>query len=707
MKKYQKTLNLKVSNAFSLVELLVVIAVFGMLAALLFPVISRAKIRAKCAISQNNLGQITTFWIQRSNDIGHTMPYSGDSGNSQWAADMALHLHPNILNSPFSSAPSHKPNMDCNKDENSIELGSSRTSWTSFSMTNVPYQVAVKVPKKVAYTVPVKSREKVPVEFSVTNIVANGKAPYKVPVKGPIRYYPFNNNLLNEGGKGQHASIHGSKNASFGTGKEQESLNLSGQNFLEIPAIQNVDAFSISLWVKRQGKGGGILELKKSHDKNFVLALTDHGKLFIHCNQESQYSNSVGVNTPKVPLTGINVGTLQVEKWTHIYLSLGAETLVYLDGALKIKSKLNTSGFNGVPIKLGTAGASDLASVAKDVSINVSPRGWGGDGGSGVIDGDRVSIFHGDEWKNHTFTIDLGRSRKVSRITMLEGFYKTQPQYSDWVHGLINRYGLECSTDGIKYNRVFAPYKLDSKLVRNNSYTRTFPETAGRFWRITTTGRFGMVSFTSEIELWAESFFKGGVDEVRIYDRHLSPEEIADLYNSKTNQTTRYRTEYRTQYKKVVTTKTKYVWQTKTKYETRYRTEYVTKYVTKYAKKRSQELTSSSYTINGWAQEGNPLAESQWENFYITWESGNSDTPIFTEGVGPDVMPRATDKAPLNLLGQSDGMGRICINRYGNYANNVAFFDGSVRSVKLADLWKLTWHQGWRSPTKMPQVPAK
>jgi len=167
---------------------------------------------------------------------------------------------------------------------------------------------------------------------------------------------------------------------------------------------------------------------------------------------------------------------------------------------------------------------------------------------------------------------------------MLEGFFYTQRQYMGGHHGIINSYGLQYSVDGISYRDVFPSYRMDTRKVYNRAYSRTFPETEGRYWRINATGRFGVVAFTSEIELWAESFFKGGIDELRIYNRHLTPEEIMELYKCDVTDTTKYKTEYRIKYKKVVTKETRYVWQKKTKYETRYRTEYVTKYITKYAK---------------------------------------------------------------------------------------------------------------------------
>ena len=99
------------------------------------------------------------------------------------------------------------------------------------------------------------------------------------------------------------------------------------------------------------------------------------------------------------------------------------------------------------------------------------------------------------------------------------------------------------------------------------------------------------------------------------------------------------------------------------------------------------------------------MAKDNWDQFYTTWESGSSDTPIFTEGIWADVMPRATDKVPQDLLGGETGMSRICIDRYGNRANNVAFFDGSVRNIHLQNLWGLPWHQDWKVPAKLPELP--
>lgn len=60
--------------AFTLIELLVVIAIIGILAALLLPVLSAAKNRAKCVACLNNLKQINTGVLLYADDNSGAMP---------------------------------------------------------------------------------------------------------------------------------------------------------------------------------------------------------------------------------------------------------------------------------------------------------------------------------------------------------------------------------------------------------------------------------------------------------------------------------------------------------------------------------------------------------------------------------------------------------------------------------------------------------
>ena len=124
-----------------------------------------------------------------------------------------------------------------------------------------------------------------------------------------------------------------------------------------------------------------------------------------------------------------------------------------------------------------------------------------------------------------------------------------------------------------------------------------------------------------------------------------------------------------------------------------------------------QAIFSSTYTLNGWAVSDHPrMKAGVSDHFYHGMEAGGSEAPLFSEGTGPVVMPMESNwpAKDLEYGGQKgQGLSRLCIDRYHNGANNVAFMDGSVDSVKLAELWKLKWHKQWKAPRRLPQVPGE
>ena len=121
-----------------------------------------------------------------------------------------------------------------------------------------------------------------------------------------------------------------------------------------------------------------------------------------------------------------------------------------------------------------------------------------------------------------------------------------------------------------------------------------------------------------------------------------------------------------------------------------------------------QAIFSSTYTLNGWAVSDHPrMKAGVSDHFYHGMEAGGSEAPLFSEGTGPVVMPMESNwpAKDLEYGGQKgQGLSRLCIDRYHNGANNVAFMDGSVDSVKLAELWKLKWHKQWKAPRQLPRV---
>ena len=83
MKKH--TLN-AANRAFTLIELLIVIAIIGLLAAILFPVFGRVRENARRSSCQSNLKQIGLGIIQYSQDYDEMQPRTifGSSGGSNW-----------------------------------------------------------------------------------------------------------------------------------------------------------------------------------------------------------------------------------------------------------------------------------------------------------------------------------------------------------------------------------------------------------------------------------------------------------------------------------------------------------------------------------------------------------------------------------------------------------------------------------------------
>ena len=85
-------MKLKKNKRFTLIELLVVVAIIGILAAMLLPVLSKARERARRVSCASNLKQIGLSLIMYSGDKKGAFPAVGASGFSDAALELIVDL---------------------------------------------------------------------------------------------------------------------------------------------------------------------------------------------------------------------------------------------------------------------------------------------------------------------------------------------------------------------------------------------------------------------------------------------------------------------------------------------------------------------------------------------------------------------------------------------------------------------------------------
>lgn len=97
-------------------------------------------------------------------------------------------------------------------------------------------------------------------------------------------------------------------------------------------------------------------------------------------------------------------------------------------------------------------------------------------------------------------------------------------------------------------------------------------------------------------------------------------------------------------------------------------------------------------------------------------------TPFFADAIWVDAWPEETDRPARSLFDgdqfSGSGLSRIAIPRHmANLSNasknfdpkntlpgavNVGFSDNHVETVRLENLWTLTWHRNWNTPAVRP-----
>jgi prepilin-type processing-associated H-X9-DG protein len=126
-----------------------------------------------------------------------------------------------------------------------------------------------------------------------------------------------------------------------------------------------------------------------------------------------------------------------------------------------------------------------------------------------------------------------------------------------------------------------------------------------------------------------------------------------------------------------------------------------------------------SYTINDWTLPAELQNRRGGPEFFIKPSSpGTARVPVFGDGTWIDAYPLESDPTPPDLRAgdrwrqgnehapRENMLGRFTIARH-RQTINIGFLDGHAEAVKLSDLKRLTWHEGWKPQDWMPALPAE
>jgi prepilin-type N-terminal cleavage/methylation domain-containing protein/prepilin-type processing-associated H-X9-DG protein len=78
--------------------------------------------------------------------------------------------------------------------------------------------------------------------------------------------------------------------------------------------------------------------------------------------------------------------------------------------------------------------------------------------------------------------------------------------------------------------------------------------------------------------------------------------------------------------------------------------------------------------------------------------------PIFFDARWRDARPSHTDRGYYVSINSTNEMSLVATSRHGRMTN-VAFIDGSARTMPLEEIWTLQWNAQWQTPATLPRCP--
>jgi prepilin-type N-terminal cleavage/methylation domain-containing protein/prepilin-type processing-associated H-X9-DG protein len=160
-------------RAFTLIEILVVIAIIGILAAILFPVFARARENARRSSCQSNLKQLALGVHQYTQDYDERFPIGlwvdSSSGTDDYQTALE-NVFPYFKNEQISICPSDSEPLD-------VDLGLPGTTPASYTVNDwlfTPMALGAPAPPSLAE---VRSPSRLPMNWDGKNVSTNPAAP--------------------------------------------------------------------------------------------------------------------------------------------------------------------------------------------------------------------------------------------------------------------------------------------------------------------------------------------------------------------------------------------------------------------------------------------------------------------------------------------------------------------------------------------------
>jgi prepilin-type N-terminal cleavage/methylation domain-containing protein/prepilin-type processing-associated H-X9-DG protein len=125
----------------------------------------------------------------------------------------------------------------------------------------------------------------------------------------------------------------------------------------------------------------------------------------------------------------------------------------------------------------------------------------------------------------------------------------------------------------------------------------------------------------------------------------------------------------------------------------------------------------AAYGMNRWLYDntkkrtGSSTDKKYWlytdpnANMFRLAKASKGNIPMFFDCRWREARPSSNTETYYYPPSQDNGdMTNVAIKRHGKQIN-VAFVDGSVKTLPLPELWTLQWWSGWKAPATLPKVP--